>query len=200
LSDEVLPLAGTVPVSKAHFEIPLASFWISLPDFVLSGNILRQFDSRHLMDLMDKVRRMSAGVQGGERILEYLKSPAGLEKLVAAAERGTVPVAAISQDLLRLVGRPALDSTATRQFIGLACRALLQEEHFVVARTGVKVRRDPVFTAGAVYMRAPAPRSQTSPLLARLLDALSVAEARQAITILNARLQQLSSGGEKDDD
>ena len=40
---------------------------------------------------------------------------------------------------------------AVRQFAGLVIRAILEEEGFRVAETGVRISRDPIFRTGAVY-------------------------------------------------
>ena len=38
-----------------------------------------------------------------------------------------------------------------RQFVGLVIRAILEEEGFRVAESGVRISRDPIFRTGAVY-------------------------------------------------
>src|SRR4051812_49361032 len=111
------------------------------------------------------------------RIWTVLKTE-GLPLLLQAARAGHVPpIHAISRLLLRHLGPEALEPRAMRQFIGIAVSALLHEEGWVVIRTGVRLRGDPLFGAGALFERShAAPVERENPLLARFIDALTMDE------------------------
>lgn len=112
--------------------------------------------------------------------------------LVTAADLGAVPVTAISTALLERFGAEVLDPPSMRQFIGIAVSAILQEEGFIVDRTGVRLRGDPLFGAGALFERAGvAPVERENSLLARLIDALDAEELRFAERRIGERLMNL---------
>jgi hypothetical protein len=129
---------------------------------------------------MDGIWRAAGNIRGGVAIVEYCSSPEGRWRLTTAADAGLVPVTAVSEKLLELVGRPALESLATRQFCGRVVKAVLAEEGFVVAQTGIRVPHDPIFAAGSIYKRR-----TTTPLSAadesimqRFVDCLAPDELR----------------------
>jgi hypothetical protein len=74
-----------------------------------------------------------------------------------------------------------------KQFAGLCVRAVLEEEGFEVAETGVRVSNDPIFRTGSTYQRVKAQKSASSSLLVRLIGALTEEEARQALQSLRKR-------------
>jgi hypothetical protein len=119
--------------------------------------------------------------------LELIQEPKTRRLLVAAAERGEPPVTAISDKLLQLI--PAKDAKLMplKQFAGLSVRAVLEEEGFEVAETGVRVSNDPVFRTGSTYRRIQAEQRRSSELLVRIIQDLTDEEARQALRLLRKR-------------
>ena len=107
-----------------------------------------------------------------------------------AAARGIPPVTAVSQPLVELLGTAVLKPAVARQFAGLVTRAVLADAGFVPIRSGVRVRNDPIFTAGAIYAKrfGSEPKSGGE-LLNRLLDSLNVEEMHSAVAYLRYRLE-----------
>jgi hypothetical protein len=139
---------------------------------------------------MTRVQRMANGIPAGPAILRFLCSTDGRQRLTEAAARGTPPVAGISRRLLEAVGTDALKSTVAKQFVGLVARAVLAQAGYVPIRSGVRVRHDPVFTAGAAYAKRFAAQPQSDDgLLKRLLDGLTSDEMRWALVYLRQRLE-----------
>src|SRR4051812_6396712 len=104
--------------------------------------------------LMARAEKLAQTHPIRRKIWEILKTE-GWHLLVAAAQAGHVPpVHAISSLLLQRLGPEALEPRAMRQFIGIASSALLNEEGWVVVRTGVRLRGDPLFGAGALFERS----------------------------------------------
>jgi hypothetical protein len=99
---------------------------------------------------MTRVRRSALAVRRGPEILELLVSPNIRRALREAAERGEPPVTAVSERL-KIDFAKDMKLTPVRQFVGLVVRAILEEEGFRVAASGVRISRDPVFRTGAVY-------------------------------------------------
>src|SRR5690348_7237405 len=112
-----------------------------------------QFDRTNSARLIGRVRRLSSTVPCGRTLLEFISSTEARNLLAEAAERSEPSIGAISKKLLALVGRDILKQTLVKQFCGLATRAVLAEEGFVPMQLGVRLRADPVFTAGTVYGR-----------------------------------------------
>lgn len=140
------------------------------------------------MALSDPTRR---------RVWAYLRGDAR-PALVAAADAGHVPVTAVSAELVARFGTEAFEPPIMRQFIGIAVSAVLAEEGFVLARTGVRLRGDPLFGAGALFERtgealAVRRKDLTDQLLVRLLDALTLDELRLAEQHIQNRLRDLGS-------
>jgi hypothetical protein len=135
----------------------------------------------------DRARRMTRSVPQGQEVLEYLQSPGARELLSQAAERGVPPVTAVSAKLLQLLGPAPFKKTLTKQFCGLVVRALLEEEGYTVAKTGVRVRNDPIFVSGAVYTQVPTAPTEERGLLERLMSSLTPEEMRWASSFLLSR-------------
>ena len=99
---------------------------------------------------MTRARRSAAAVRRGPEILELLLSDEARKALKGAAERGKPPVTAVSDMLFNRFGKDMV-FPPVRQFVGLVVRAILEEEGFRVAESGVRISRDPIFRTGAVY-------------------------------------------------
>jgi hypothetical protein len=89
-------------------------------------------------------------VRRGPEILELLHSGEARKALKGAAKRGEPPVTAVSDMLFNRFGKDMV-FPPVRQFTGLVIRAILEEEGFRVAESGVRISRDPIFRTGAVY-------------------------------------------------
>jgi hypothetical protein len=121
-------------------------------------------------------------------VWEYLLRE-GRVRLVQAAREGRVAVGAISAELLARFVPEALNAPQMRPFIGLAVSAILEEEGFVLVRTGVRLRDDPVFTAGAIFRPVEERREGGDhPLLARIIDGLTTTELEFAAARIRHRL------------
>jgi hypothetical protein len=141
---------------------------------------------------MLRVERAATSLPGGAAVLNSLKRQQA--SLVAAAREGRPPVAAISETLLKTFKTDAKEH-AFRQFVGLAVRAILEDAGFEVARTGVRLHGDPIFTTGAVYKKIEQKeRRRRSDLPERLVNAFSPEEARQAFAALLIRFPELAGG------
>jgi hypothetical protein len=127
-------------------------------------------------------------VRYGTDILEFVQEPKTRRLLVAAAESGAPAVTAISGKLQELVGPKYANLAPIKQFTGLCVRAVLEEEGFEVAQTGVRLSNDPVFRTASVYKRTLAiGNSDETELLERFIASLNDAEARQALRLLKNR-------------
>ena len=93
-------------------------------------------------------------VRGGE-ILDMVCSDAARKRLVEVAVCGEPPVTAISEALIKLLGKGAARAVPVRSFVGLCVRAALNNG-FEVAETGVRVPEDPIFRTGSIHRRKPA--------------------------------------------
>jgi len=136
---------------------------------------------------MRRAMRSARALRHGPEVLALIQEPKTRRLLVDAAERGAPPVTAISHKLLQVVPAKEAKLMPLKQFAGLCVRAVLEEEGFEVAETGVRVSNDPIFRTGSTYQRVKAETSATSPLLVRLIDALTEVEARQALNLLRKR-------------
>jgi hypothetical protein len=124
--------------------------------------------------------------------LNFLKEDKIRRTLIAAATAGDPPVAAISRSLVERVGSKDVKSAQVKQFTGLSVRAVLEEEGFEVARTGVWLGDDPVFSTGAVYRKV-TPQKTTaggSDFMDRLARTLNDDEAHRLFDILRKRLKR----------
>lgn len=122
------------------------------------------------------------------RILEFLGGEAR-EHLIAAAERGRVPIGEISQVLLDRFGREALASRTTRQFIGLAVGAVLAEAGYKLVRSGIRLPKDPLFAAGSLFRKVEEPVLTMPSLLERVINQLSPEELKAAAELIKRRLR-----------
>ena len=137
---------------------------------------------------MQRARRSARAVLRGTEILELVRKPRTRRLLIAAAESGAPPVTAISSKLRELVGAEDAKLAPVKQFTGLCVRAVLEEEGFELAQTGVRLSNDPVFRTASVYKRTIATgNSDETQLLERFIASLNDAEARQALKLLKNR-------------
>jgi hypothetical protein len=136
---------------------------------------------------MRRAARSARAVLHGPEILELVREPKTRRLLVAAAESGAPPVTAVSDRLLQLVPVKDAKLMPLKQFTGLCVRAVLEEEGFEVAETGVRVSRDPVFRTGSTYRRIQVDQRRSSGLLVRIIQDLTDEEARQALRLLRKR-------------
>jgi hypothetical protein len=138
-----------------------------------------------------RVRRMAKAVPNGQGvpILEFLQDHRS--ELVAAAQRGITPLTEISAKLLQRFGAETMNARVTKQFCGLAVSAMLAEEGFIVSKTAVRVRNDPIFSAGTVYTKRPVVSAGTgSSVLQRLLDSLTEEELQWTLHYVRQKLRQ----------
>lgn len=137
---------------------------------------------------MVRARRAARNVPKGADVLEFLNSAKGRKLLVATAAAGDPPVSAISGDLTKILSAKDLKLTPVKQFVGLAVRAVLEEEGFEVARTGVWLGNDPVFSTGAVYQKVSKPSADAADdLLGRFVEMLSDVEMGKVVELIERR-------------
>jgi hypothetical protein len=136
---------------------------------------------------MRRAIRSARAVLHGPKILEQIQQPKVRRLLTAAAHSGVPPVTAISEKLLEILPRKDAKLTPVKQFTGLCVRAVLEEEGFEVAETGVRVSNDPVFRTGATYRPTSGDEQAALGLLARIIDHLTDEEAELALTLLRKR-------------
>lgn len=119
-----------------------------------------------------RVTRTARRVTRGMEIYEWLQQEAILSKLIFEIDHGAgPPIGAISTDLIEKFG-DTLQDLNVRQFIGLAVKFILQQRGYVPAERGVRMPRDPVFTAGMVYKQmTPASLAKPSKLNMHSVDA-----------------------------
>jgi hypothetical protein len=134
---------------------------------------------------MRRAVRSARAVLRGDRILEFIQHPKTRRLLVDAAASGAPPVTAISSKLLELVGPKDARLAPVKQFVGVCIRAVLEEEGFDLAESGVRVSNDPIFRTGSTYQPVQAGKSVA--LLVRIIEALTDEEARQALRLLRNR-------------
>lgn len=135
---------------------------------------------------MQRAQRSARAVLHGSEILEFVQEPKTRRLLVTAAETGAPPVTAISSALKTLVGKADAKLAPVKQFTGLCVRAVLEEEGFELAETGVRLSNDPVFRTASVYKRISA-SGKTDELLVRFIEILTDAEATLALKLLKNR-------------
>lgn len=141
-----------------------------------------------MQKLLQRAERMARSDANRTRVYEFLRER-GRPLLIAAAEEGRVPAAAVSGSLIDMFGKSTMTAPMMRQFCGLACAAILSEEGFDVDQTGVRVARDPLFSFGATYRRRLGAPTEASSLIARIIDTLNEGELRQAEAMIRARLK-----------
>ncbi len=80
---------------------------------------------------------------------------------------------AISHDLVKRFGQESFASTAARQFVGVAVAACLEAEGYAAAPKRVRLKGDPIFETGAVFLKRVLPHpSSAQDLLARFVASL----------------------------
>jgi hypothetical protein len=137
---------------------------------------------------MQRVERSARAVLHGADILQFVRTPKVRARLIAVAETGAPPVTAISLELINLVGEVDAKLAPIKQFTGRCVRAVLEEEGFEIAEAGVRLSKDPLFRTASVYQRAAAPeKTGAAPLLVRLIETLTDAEAKQVLRLLKNR-------------
>jgi hypothetical protein len=84
----------------------------------------------------------------------------------------------VSGILSTSVGTRVMTQRVTKQFVGLVISFLLDEDGFLLVRSGVRLRADAVFGTGSIYRRRVAESHPVNsrPLLQRLLDSLTPQE------------------------
>lgn len=93
-----------------------------------------------------RVERAAEALKNGQEFLALVRRHN--KELIRAAERGVPPVSALSD---ALDGIEHASDLPVRQFVGMAVRALLEENGFEVALSGVRLKNDKVFRTGSVY-------------------------------------------------
>lgn len=136
-----------------------------------------------------RAERAAKRAPKGPQIWEFLGSAEGRRALVKAAEDGQPPVGAVSAQLIEIAGLNALDTTKMKQFVGMCVRAIMEEEGYELADTGVWLGNDPLFSTGATYRKASGTTvDNASEFFERFVAALTEAEAKQLSTLLSRRL------------
>lgn len=137
-----------------------------------------------------RAERAAKRTPNGTKIWEFLGSPAVRQALVATAEKGQPPVGAVSNQLIEIAGLTTLDETKMKQFIGMCVRAIMEEEGYELAETGVWLGNDPLFSTGATYRKA-AGSAVTSgdDFFERFVSLLTDAEAKRISALLARRLK-----------
>jgi hypothetical protein len=139
--------------------------------------------------LVGRAIRMQQAVPRGPELYRYLAIERRAD-LIEAADRGVMPLTAVSAGLLDTFGATAVAPATVKRFLGLVCSAILAEAGFQLAKTGTRVRADPVFVSGAVYRRnLERSHASPSPLLKRLIDSLSDDELSWAASYIRERIQ-----------
>lgn len=135
-----------------------------------------------------RAQRTARAVEGGPEILHLLNTPELRGAVLAAAEAGYPPVAAVSQKLLDEIGPDILQTSAAKMFVGLCISAIL-EDKFRVSEARVRMSKDPIFRTGAVYSKIITEiDTKEADILERFLASLSDQEADRALGILKRRI------------
>jgi hypothetical protein len=151
---------------------------------------------------MIRVQRAARAVIHGPEILALIIRPDTRKALVAAAETGRQPVSEIST-LLQDNFPGDTELIPLRQYAGLCVRAVLEEEGFEIAASGVRMTRDPVFRTGAIYRRVATGterRLQRDDALERMLGALTDSQARRAADTLRRRFPSIFAAADQRED
>jgi len=139
---------------------------------------------------MRRAVRSARAILHGPQILELVQQPKVRRALISAAESGVPPVSAISGSLIGVISAKDAKLTVIKQFVGLCVRAVLEQEGFDVAQTGVRLSGDPIFRTGATYTRAPHSPNDKARLLVRILETLTDDEASEAVALLRRRARR----------
>lgn len=147
--------------------------------------------------LNQRTRRFMDGIPKGLELFEFLSSPNGRKMLRDATERGGPAVGGVSDALIERFGWALFRDPLMRRFVGMATRAIMDAEGYELARPIGRMRRDKLFSAGAVYRRRrDGDAAALGPDIIRSLDNLTPEQAKLAIAHLRNRLRQ----GDRDDD
>ena len=153
--------------------------------------------SQHLPDISPRLHRFMEGVPKGFELLEFLSSPTGRHMLRDATDRGIPAVGGVSDALIERFGWALFRDPLVRRFVGMATRAIMDSEGFELARPIGRMRRDKLFSAGAVYRRRrDGDADALGPDITAYLDNLTPDQAKLAIARLRSRLRE----GDHDDD
>ena len=101
---------------------------------------------------MRRAERAAARLPSGTAIFVRLQRPDARHLMVAAARRGVPPVTGISALLVAEFPIAELREYRMRQAIGIMVKAILLEEGFEKVRSGVRIKGDPIFSSGSVYL------------------------------------------------
>lgn len=135
-----------------------------------------------------RAERAAKRTPKGEQVWAFLGSSKGRKALLAAVEKGQPPVGAVSAHLIEIVGLKTLDDTKMKQFVGMCVRAIMEEEGYELADTGVWLGNDPLFSTGATYRKASGPIFGTSDdFFERFVAVLTDAEAERISALLARR-------------
>lgn len=141
--------------------------------------------------LAQRARQLSRASPLHGQVLAFVNGDAARAALLRAAAAGEAPVGAISHDLVEQFGRESFASTATRQFVGVAVAACLESEGYAAAPKRVRLKGDPIFETGAVFLKESlSPPSSAQDLLARFVASLTDTEAQALADLLAHRLEQ----------
>ena len=140
---------------------------------------------------LTSLRRSASALAAGDQIVDYLTSADGRAKLIKAAKQGGIPATAVSEPLLRLLGAK-MENLLHRQFAGRVIRAVLAEEGYEVAESGVRVPKDKVFSTASTYKEVePATDHALDPVLKAVIGALTEAQADAFIKGIFVRFPSL---------
>lgn len=115
----------------------------------------------------------------------------------ALRDRGIPAVGGVSDALIERFGWALFRDPLVRRFVGMATRAIMDSEGFELARPIGRMRRDKLFSAGAVYRRRRDGDADALGLdITNYLDNLTPDQAKLAIARLRSHLRE----GDHDDD
>lgn len=141
--------------------------------------------------LAQRARQLSRGSPLNGEVLAFVNGDAARPALLRAAAAGEAPVGAISHDLVKRFGQESFASTAARQFVGVAVAACLEAEGYAAAPKRVRLKGDPIFETGAVFLKESLPHpSSAQDLLARFVASLTDTEAQALADLLDRRREQ----------
>jgi len=103
---------------------------------------------------MRRARRAARTVKRGVEMLDRLRQPDAIDLLKEAVRNEMPPVSAVSSLLLNEFG-PGVKEYPVRKVLGLCVRAVLNDEGYQVAQSGVRLHDDPVFSTGSTYEKMP---------------------------------------------
>lgn len=120
--------------------------------------------------------------------------------LLEAVSAGDPPVSAISHRLIEKFGGDIFASPQAKRFVGVVTAAKLERLGCVPTGKRVRLTRDPLFTTGSLFRKAPlSPKSSSHELLARFVAALTEEEALIVSDLLARRSEQAGIARDPDD-